>query len=165
MKEDKKTIWLMIKELVPYILVVVFLIIIRIYIIVPIRVNGNSMQFTIENGDILLLQRFGYIKQFDVVVVNMGKKDIIKRVIAMPGDTIYCSDGNIYINGKISDDVYAVGLTPDFHEVTLAQDEYFVLGDNREDSYDSQEFGPIKKQQIEGKASLIVFPLKRMGKI
>ena len=83
----------------------------------------------------------------------------------MPGETISCKDGIIYINSKKVEEKYGKGVTNDFEKVKLGKDEYFVLGDNRANSLDSSEFGPIKKSQIKGKANLVVFPFDEFGKV
>jgi signal peptidase I len=95
----------------------------------------------------------------------MYNEDLIKRIIGLPGDTVYCEDGKIYVNDELLDESYSDGKTNDFASVTLKEDEYFVLGDNRDDSFDSSEFGVIKKSQIKGKTSLVLFPFNKIGNI
>lgn len=164
-----------IKELIPYIVILVLVIFIRTYIVTPIKVNGASMQPTLYGDEVMLLTKYNKdkIEKFDIVVIHINlvysghryDEDIIKRVIGMPGDKVYCEDGKIYVNSQLLDEEYSDGFTNDFSEVELKDDEYFVLGDNRDDSFDSSEFGVVKKEQIKGKTSLVLFPFSKLGNI
>ena len=83
----------------------------------------------------------------------------------MPGETISIKNNKVYIDDhKIKDD-YAVGDTENVEEITLKDNEYFVLGDNREVSKDSRVIGPIKKENIKGKAIFRLFPFNKFGTI
>ena len=156
-----------IKELIPYIIIVVVVVLIRSFIATPVRVDGDSMNKTFNNGDILILYKLSKIKRFDVIVLHEEKDNekIIKRVIGMPGDTVAIKDGEIYINDKKIDDEYAYGITSDYDRITLKSDEYFILGDNRLISKDSRYFGPIKEKEIKGKVVFRIFPFGKFGKI
>ena len=154
-----------IKELIPYVVILIVVVLIRTYLFTPIMVSGPSMKPTLEGGEIMILNKIYEIERFDVVVVDIKTEEIIKRVIAMPGETISCENGKIYVNGKKQEEEYSMGVTGDFEKVTLADDEYFVLGDNREDSLDSEELGPMKKSQIKGTTSLILYPFNKLGNI
>ena len=135
-----------IKEVIPYIVIVVVVVLIRTFIITPVRVDGDSMKNTLKNGDILLLYKLSNIDRLDIIVLDEEKDNekIIKRVIGLPGETVAIKKGKIYINDKVIDDEYAYGETSDYNKVTLKDDEYFILGDNRLISKDSRYFGPIK---------------------
>lgn len=156
-----------IKELIPYIIIVVVVVLIRSFIATPVRVDGDSMNKTFKNGDILILYKLSKIKRFDVIVLHEEKDNekIIKRVIGMPGDTVAIKDGEIYINDEKIDDEYAYGMTTDYDRITLKSDEYFILGDNRLISKDSRYFGPIKEKEIKGKVVFRIFPFSKFGKI
>ncbi len=156
-----------IKELIPYIVIVVVVVLIRSFIATPVRVDGDSMNKTFKNGDILILYKLSKIKRFDVIVLHETDDDekIIKRVIGMPGDTVAIKDGEIYINDKKIEDKYAYGMTSDYDRITLKSDEYFILGDNRLISKDSRYFGPIKEKEIKGKVVFRIFPFSKFGKI
>lgn len=156
-----------IKELIPYIIIVVVVVLIRSFIATPVRVDGDSMNKTFKNGDILILYKLSKIKRFDVIVLHEEKDNekIIKRVIGMPGDTVAIKDGEIYINDEKIDDEYAYGMTSDYDRITLKSDEYFILGDNRLISKDSRYFGPIKEKEIKGKVVFRIFPFSKFGKI
>lgn len=156
-----------IKEFLPYVIIVVIVLLIRAFLVTPIRVNGPSMNDTLADKEIMLLYKVGKIEREDIVVIDKsyeGKK-IIKRVIALPGETIECQDGVIYINGKEYDDKYATNATSDFDLIELEDDEYFVLGDNRMNSEDARDLGPVNEKLIEGKTNLVIFPFKDIRKV
>lgn len=156
-----------IKEVIPYIVIVVVVVLIRTFIITPVRVDGDSMKNTLKNGDILLLYKLSSINRFDIIVLDEEKDNekIIKRVIGMPGETVAIKKGKIYINDEVIDDEYAYGETSDFDKVTLADNEYFILGDNRLISKDSRYFGPIKENEIKGKIVFRLFPFTKIGTV
>ena len=156
-----------IKEIIPYIIIVLIVVLIRTFIITPVRVDGDSMKNTLKNGDILLLYKLGSINRLDIIVLDEEKDNekIIKRVIGLPGETVAIKKGKIYINDKVIDDEYAYGETSDYDKVTLEDDEYFILGDNRLISKDSRYFGPIKKSEIKGKIVFRLFPFTKIGTV
>lgn len=156
-----------IKEVIPYIVIVVVVVLIRTFIITPVRVDGDSMKNTLKNGDILLLYKLSSIDRFDIIVLDEEKDNekIIKRVIGLPGETVAIKKGKIYINDKVIDDDYAYGQTSDYNKVTLRDNEYFILGDNRLISKDSRYFGPIKDNEIKGKIVFRLFPFTKIGTV
>lgn len=156
-----------IKEISPYVLIVVVIVVIRIFIATPVKVDGDSMYNTLNDNDIVLLSKLSSIDRFDIIVLkeNDNNATIIKRVIGMPGDKVKIRNNKIYINNKIIEDEYAYGETSDYDEITLGNDEFFVLGDNRLISKDSRYFGAIKKSDIKGKAIFRLFPFTRFGSI
>ncbi len=167
MKEEKKN-WF--KELLPYIIILIVVILIRSFIATPVRVSGESMFDTLDGGEIMILNKLGEINRYSMVVANIDvdnqKGDtVIKRVYGLPNETIKCENGIIYINDKKIEDFYAYGTTFDFEEVKLGDDEYFLLGDNRIVSLDSRYVGPVHKKDIEGTTSFIIFPFNKFGKV
>ena len=154
------------KEYVPYIIVLVFVVLIKKYVVSPIKVNGDSMFKTLHDGDIMILNIVGYrfkeVKRFDIVVVREDKEFLIKRVIGLPGEKISYHNNQLFVNGKKVKDSYGNGSTDDF-SIEVPKGKYFVLGDNRENSMDSRVFGPFSKKRILGKTKLIVFPFSRFG--
>lgn len=122
-------------------------------IVVKATVEGSSMENTLYENDIVLINKLGKVKRNSIVVVKeppLNDKYIIKRCLALPGDTIYCKGSLIYVNNKVVEDNWSKGKTEDFNKILLHEDEYFVLGDNREVSKDSRVFGPVSKSEIVG---------------
>ena len=156
-----------IKEIIPYLIIIVVVILIRTFIITPVRVDGASMNKTLENGQILLLYKLGSIKRFDIVVLDEEIEDeiIIKRIIGMPNDTVEIKNGKIYVNDEEIEEEYAYGQTSDYDKITLKDDEYFILGDNRPISKDSRYFGPVKEDEIIGKIIFRLWPINKFGTI
>ncbi len=156
-----------IKEIIPYIIIVLVVVLIRTFIITPVRVDGSSMKETLNNGDILLLYKLSDIKRHDIVVLNEEYDDeiIIKRIIGLPGETVKIKDSKIFINGEEIADSSAYGTTTDYDQITLGDDEYFILGDNRIVSKDSRYFGPVTKKEIMGKVIFRIFPFNKIGTI
>lgn len=164
------------KTLLTYVAIILVVILIRIFFIDPVRVDGKSMDTTLKNGEILLLNKIVYkkgdIKRFDIVVIDEGDKSIIKRVIGLPGETIEYKDNKLYIDGKEVQDPYPSSKTDDFSiedigHTKIPGDTYFVMGDNRINSLDSRypSVGVIKKEQIVGRARFRIWPFKNFGRV
>lgn len=140
-------------------------------------VVGQSMAETLQSGDEILVNRFIYKvtnpKPNDIIVFlpNGNEKShyYVKRVIGVPGDTIQIKNGDVYVNGELFEEEVSVASIEDAglagEEITLAQDEFFVLGDNRNNSEDSRyaNIGNIRKEYIIGKAWFIVAPWGDFG--
>ena len=162
-----------IKEIIPYLIIIISVITIRTFIITPIRVDGKSMYSTFDNGDILLLEKLDKnYKRFDIVVFKNDNERLIKRVIGVPGETIEYKSNKLYINGKYVEEKFLTNKqeTYDFNLKEIGHKKipkgyYFVLGDNRTNSTDSRILGLIKKEKIQGKAIFELFPFKNFGKI
>ena len=152
------------KELVPYIVILVVVVLIRTFIVTPIIVDGDSMSPTLTDGEMMLLNKLGSIERNDIVVINNEEGYIIKRVIALPGESIECRDGVIYINDEKYNDNFA-SKTDDFVKQFLNDDEYFVMGDNRFVSMDSRIFGAVTKEEILGTTNFVIYPFNKFGKI
>ena len=153
------------KDWGPYILVLVAVILIRSFVVTPVIVDGPSMNQTLYNGDVVILNKLAKnsLKHGDIVVVKRGNSRLIKRLLAMPLEKIKCVSGIIYVNNEEIDDSHAYGKTANFQEVILGEDQYFVVGDNREDSLDSRSFGPVSKDDIVGTVGLRLFPFNSIG--
>lgn len=156
-----------IKSLIPYIIIIIVVILVRTFIATPVRVNGSSMYPTLKGNEIMLLNKLGHINRFDIVVLKIdGREDnLIKRIIGLPGETVEIKDNEIYINDKKIEDKYGYGVTYNIDKVTLKEDEYFILGDNRKISLDSRVFGTIHKDEIKGTTDFIMYPFKSFGKV
>ena len=158
----------LIKEYIPYIVILVVILLIKNYVVSPIIVNGDSMDSTLKNGDVMILNKMYTtedIKRFDIVVIKYEGRYIIKRIIGMPGDEVKIEDNTLYINGKIyvQDFLDKDTETENFIMKEVPKDHYFVLGDNREVSLDSRSFGPVSAEDIKGKAIYTIFPFNRWG--
>lgn len=140
-------------------------------------VNGSSMYPTLEDGDQLIADKVTYRfrdpERFDIVIFPYQYADntyFIKRIIGLPGETVRIDEqGNIYINGEILEEDYGcetieyAGLAAE--EIQLGEDEYFVLGDNRNVSEDSRypDVGNIKRKDLIGRAFVRIYPFSKFG--
>ena len=122
-----------------------------------VRVSGSSMYPTLQDGNLglvnLIKGRIGNIKRFDIVIVKFEALDeyIIKRVVGLPGETVEYNATHLYINGEVvEEDFLSEVYTGDTEAVTLGEDEYYCVGDNRTNSMDSRMIGPIKSSEIKG---------------
>jgi len=153
------------KELIPYIIILIVIALVRTFIATPIKVNGNSMYKTLNGKEYMILNKLAKIERYDIVVVDTEDDELIKRVYGMPGEKVSIEDGYIYVNDKKIEDKYAYGNTSSYDAITLDDDEYFVLGDNRVVSLDSRIIGPIKEKNIKGTTDFIIYPFSRFGKV
>ena len=160
-----KKIWNEIKD---YIFIILAVVLIRTFIVTPAIVDGGSMDNTLENGQLVLINKFIYrfddINRFDIVVINndADSDKIIKRVIGLPNEIIEYRDNILYINGQKVEAEIGFIDTEDFIAKT-GEKEYFVLGDNRPISKDSRYFGSFKKDKILGRVTIRLFPFSKFG--
>ena len=141
------------------------------------QVSGSSMETTLSNGDNLLVDkityRFSEPKRFDIIVFPFQYDTdtyYIKRIIGMPGETVQIDyDGNIYINGSLLEESYGREVIQNpgraAEPITLGEDEYFVMGDNRNNSSDSRDpsVGNIHRKDIIGRAWVRIWPFSKFG--
>ncbi len=160
-----KKIWYSIKD---YVYIVLIVVLIRTFLVTPAAVSGSSMESTLNNHDLVIINKLVYrikpIERFDVVVVNNDEDNdrIIKRVIGLPNETIEYKDNKLYINGELIETKLSFKDTNDFKVETKA-DEYFVLGDNRPVSKDSRILGSFSKKDIVGRVGIRFYPFDKVG--
>lgn len=149
-------------------------VIIYAFLFRPFQVNGQSMfpnfhdkQYVLTN---LISLRFGELQRGDVIVFKAPEeddKDFIKRIIGLPGDKVMVEDGSVYVNGEKLDETsylpenlrtYGGFFLPEGETKTVPEAQFFVLGDNRDFSKDSREFGFITRDSIIGKSFIIYWP-------
>ena len=148
---------------------------IRIFIAQPFIVSGESMFPTFNDGDYLIIDeisyRLGEPHRGDVIVFRYPLKPdrfFIKRIIALPNETISYSDDELVVTTEddmeiIIEEPYASEFNQADFETTMAEDEYFVMGDNRGASSDSRVWGPLPKEYITGRALLRLLPTREIG--
>ena len=168
----------LIKEIVIFAIIALGIVLpFRVYIAEPYLVDGRSMDPTFETGDYLIVDKISYRseapKRNTVVVFkypNSPDKSFIKRIIGLPGETVIMENNKLTIinsenpNGFEIDQSYLSEenkTSADFSK-TLAYDEYFVMGDNRKESFDSRSWGPLKKEFILGKPVVRLWPVTKI---
>ena len=143
------------------------------------RVSVSSMETTLSDGDNLIVDKLSYRfqdpKRFDIVVFPYKYEEntyYIKRIIGLPGDTVQVKDGYTYINGELLEsDIYGAEVMIEAgtasEPITLGEEEYFVLGDNRNHSLDSRDpsVGILKREDLIGRAWVRIYPFDKMGVI
>jgi len=135
-----------------------------------IRVEGISMEPSLHEGQFVVVNRMAYrwneAERGDIIVFRFPlnpSRRFIKRVIGLPGNTVTIRGGDVYIDGQILDEPY-LAATPRYDgEWIIGPDELFVLGDNRNNSSDSQNWGPLPIEEIIGKAVLVYWPPSEAG--
>ncbi len=130
-----------------------------------VRVDGSSMIPTLQNGEFVLVNRIAYKlgepQRGDIIVfrsINESGLDLIKRIIGLPGDTVLVQNGQVIVNGQALTEPYIAAPPRYFGEWTVPEGFLFVLGDNRNDSSDSHQWGLLPKENVIGKAILIYWP-------
>ncbi|WP_330405839.1 signal peptidase I [Faecalicatena contorta] len=142
------------------------------------RVSGSSMETTLSDGDNLIVDkisyRFGEPKRYEIIVFPYQYEEntyYIKRIIGLPGETVQVMDGDVYINGQKLDENYGNEAMQDSgiagEPITLGEDEYFVLGDNRNHSADSRDdsVGVLHREDLLGRAWIRIWPFNKFGVI
>lgn len=139
----------------------------------PMRLMGSSMEPTMGDGEIVLMNRFaamqGHYKKGDIVMFHYydaeGDKTVVKRIIATEGDEIRILEEGVEVNGEILEEAYVEGVTNGLVDMTVPEDTVFVMGDNRETSFDSRNMGAIPCKDLKGKVFFRVYPISEFGKI
>lgn len=149
------------------VLVIIFAICLRLFVLNTIRVDGPSMEPTLYTGEYVMINKlstlFGLPDRYKVVVCKFvgQNRNFIKRVVALPGETVEIKEGEVYVNGApLADDIYGDGLRPtDMERITVPDECVFVMGDNRDNSSDSVVYGAVPRDLIEGVAFCVIWPL------
>lgn len=158
---------------------------VKTFLVQAFRIPSESMDPTLITGDRVLVNKLSYrlhdVNRGDVVVFDRPKnlpggpddpKDLIKRVIGLPGDTVTARDGQVYVNGRKLDEPYlpagtsTVTLRDQYSlekGIKVPEGEVLVMGDNRSNSQDGRVFGPIPESSIVGRAFVIMWPFSRIG--
>ncbi|MCX6701756.1 MAG: signal peptidase I [Candidatus Zambryskibacteria bacterium] len=147
----------------------------RIYIAEPYLVDGRSMDPTFATGDYLIVDKISYRigtpERNSVIVFKYPKdttKSFIKRIIGLPGETVIIKDNVVTIinsenpDGFVVDGSYVTHPSTGSYETKLGEDEYYVLGDNRAESFDSRFWGPLQKKYMLGKPVIRLFPINKI---
>ena len=191
-KEQKKALKLeqqskentIVKEILGWVLYIAIIIgatyLIVNYVGQRTRVIGSSMEATLHEGDNLIVDKISYRfrdpERFEIIVFPFKYKEntfYIKRIIGLPGETVQIIDGEVYIDGEVLNESYGLEKIDEDRKgiaakpITLGEDEYFVLGDNRNNSSDSrdQSVGLLKKEDMMGRAWIRIWPLNNIGVI
>ncbi len=158
-------------------LVLTAVVLVKIHVAAPFTISSPSMEPSLRSGDRVVVDkvryRVGDPRRGDVVVfdrpANAGGgaevKNLVERVIAVPGDEIEARDGIVYLNGTVLDEFYLGDgtVTTDIARQTIPDDRYWVMGDRREASEDSRVFGPIPESVIHGRAIVRIWPATDIG--
>jgi signal peptidase I len=151
-------------------------VVIYVFIASPHIIVGDSMNKDFSNGEFLLVNKLAYRignpQRGDVIVFKFDPThDYIKRIIGLPGDTVSLYNGRVYVDGNVMNEgayvskgnySYGLDFLQEDHMVKVPKDEYFVMGDNREESSDSRQWGFVKRSAIDGKAWIIYWPVKNL---
>lgn len=168
-------------ELIEFIAIVgAILVIIRFFVAEPHKVSGHSMVPNFQDGDYIITNkltvRMDNPQRGEVIILQHPQKPsevLIKRIIGLPNEHIKVSGGGVYINGQKLDEPYLPQgvktqgelFLAEGEEITIPDDQYFVMGDNRPGSSDSREWGTVKKEQIIGQAWFRYWPPQEFGLI
>ena len=184
-EEEKKPFWTPERKkdarewVVSIVTALLAVLIIRSFFFTIIRVDGTSMTDTLQNNDRLFVtvldMKLHGPDRFDVVITHYDdtRKEYVKRVIGLPGDTLEVKSGVLYVNGEAYEKPF---LSPDrivnyslpqydFGPIEVPEGSYFVMGDNRDNSRDSRRVGFLSEDKIVGKVRYIIWPLNRIGSV
>ena len=171
-----------IRELLSWLIYIVIVVLLSLCIITFVgqrtKVSGHSMETTLSDGDNLIVDKISYRfrdpQRFEIIVFPFQYEEhtyYIKRIIGLPGETVQVIDGYVYINGEMLDEHYGLEVMEDpgiaAEPITLGEDEYFVLGDNRNHSSDSRDpsVGVLHRKDLMGRAWIRIWPIDKFGVI
>ncbi|MGB4984339.1 MAG: signal peptidase I [Erysipelotrichaceae bacterium] len=162
-----------------FIILIIGLLLVVNFVYKPVVISGSSMFPTLHNNDFgfasIINVKTKEIERFDIVVVNLESKLVVKRIIGLPNDHLIYKNDKLYVNGKYIEEPFLNNdyvkdikannkdnFTNDF-EYSLTNDEYFVLGDNRINSSDSRVYGGVYRHKIITDGLFIIYPFNRFG--
>jgi len=157
------------KEAVVFLLIVIMIILIRMYIMTPAVINGDSMEPTLHDGDIVFLYRnVNEINRFDIIVHSYQNDSLVKRVIGLPGEFIEYESNRLYVSQEYIPENFINADMDDFILTELSYNQipenyYFLLGDNRNFSKDSRSIGLIHIDDIVGRSVFRIYPFAKFG--
>ena len=170
-------------DLLHYPAAIIAALLIRRYVLSFARIKGTSMLPTLKNGDWAFVWRLPYLwrhpRRGEVVICHFPgrklkrlpflKQLFVKRVMGLPGETIEIIEGTLHVDGTPLSEPYLDPARTRFFRtrlpVTLQENQYYVLGDNRDSSNDSRRVGPLKCRAIRGRVICVVWPPRRMGRV
>ena len=144
----------------------VIAVVVRTFIFEPVRVDGNSMYPTLKHGEVMIVSKMGYRfggepELFDVVICHYpgrGNTNFVKRVVGLPGDTVQVLDGHLIVNGVTYEEKFLHERPiENFGPIVVPEGQYFVMGDNRNNSNDSRRVGPLEREYIVGKVAAVLW--------
>lgn len=168
----KEKIMKIAKDLIPYLIIVIVVVLIRSFLVTPAVVDGDSMLPNLQDNNVIILNKLDYklneIKRFDIVVINYNGEKLIKRIIGLPGEHVEYRKEKLYIDGNLNEENFKHSKTDDFKLesigfLTIPGDKYFVVGDNRLVSNDSRNIGLIDKENILGSVDVRILPITKLG--
>lgn len=165
-----KPVWEVVKIIVGVFIVAGF---IRWFVMAPFIVDGSSMEPNFHNNEYIVVEKVSYRlhdpRRGDVIVLQYPGNisiDYIKRIVGLPGETVKIVNGEVFINGSQIHETYLLPnqlttisqSTETPYQVTLDKDQYFMLGDNRDHSSDSRDWGVLQRDLIVGRAAMVLYP-------
>ena len=144
---------------------------IRLFLVQPFYVEGASMEPNFYQNEYLIIDELSYRfneKQRGEVIIFKNPKNtrayFIKRIIGLPGEAVSIDEGRVYIDGEILEEAYIENFSSDKHEaITLEENEYFLMGDNRSNSLDSRQIGPVNESYVIGRVWVRGWPINRVN--
>lgn len=173
--QEKRTAMWYVKEILPYVLIIVAALLLNTFIIINARIPSASMETTIMTGERVFGNRLAYKvsdpKRYEIAIFKFPDDEsrlFVKRVIGLPGDTIELRNGAVYINGvndMENETFISTNLGDDFGPYVVPEDCYFMMGDNRAHSNDSRfwDHTCVRKDQLVGRAGFRYWPLNKIG--
>lgn len=170
LEEDKYTFRDLLKDVVETVLLAIVIYAVVNFLTARYIVIGYSMEPTLHSGEYLIVEKISYRfaepQRGDIIVFDYplhSEDDYVKRIIGLPGDRITVSDGVVYVNDFLLEETYTLTDTPGEQTWVVAENSYFVMGDNRRGSSDSRSWGVLERKYIIGKVWMVYWPISEIG--